>query len=250
MNAGRLQQVRIHYNVPLSSLPTPKLLSEVTVPYSDAYRFSQLNGWSQYYRLYYSSIQWITGIDTGPDGKAWYVVQDEADKNLHYYVPSEHLRPISPAELTPLSPDVPMGQKRIDVNLTTQTLTCYEMDKVVLSTQVSSGQGSLLATPAGDFNIMVKLPSRNMSTTSPLADDVIPLVGVPWCSFFTDKGHAFHGTYWHNNFGFPMSHGCVNMRNEDALWLFRWNQPTAAFDNINKSTLDVKGYGTLAHVHY
>jgi hypothetical protein len=251
MNAGRLQQVRVQYNVPLSSVPAgTKLLSEVTVPYSDAYRFSKLDGWSQYNRLYYTSIQWITGIDTGPDGKAWYVVQDEADKNLYYYVPAEHLRPISPAELTPLSPDVPMGQKRIDVDLTRQALTCFESDKIVFATQVSTGQGALLATPVGDFNIMVKLPSRNMSTTSPLADDIIPLMGVPWTSFFTDKGHAFHGTYWHNNFGYTMSHGCVNMRNADALWLFRWSSPTAAFDNINKSTLDVKGYGTPAHVHY
>jgi len=250
MNAGRLQQVKIQYNVPLSVLPSPKVLSEVTVPYSDAFRYNQWDGWTQYYRLYYSSIQWITGIDSGPDGKAWYVVQDEADKNLHYYVPAQHLRPISPAELSPISADVPLGQKRIDVNLTTQTLTCFEGDKQVFTTKVSTGQGVLLATPAGDFNIMVKLPSRNMSTTSPLADDVIPLVGVPWCSFFTPKGHAFHGTYWHNNFGFTMSHGCVNMRNEDALWLFRWNQPTAGFDNISKTTLDVKGYGTAAHVHY
>jgi lipoprotein-anchoring transpeptidase ErfK/SrfK len=143
-----------------------------------------------------------------------------------------------------------MGQKRIDVDLTRQALTCYESDKIVFATQVSTGQGALLATPVGDFNIMVKLPSRNMSTTSPLADDIIPLMGVPWTSFFTDKGHAFHGTYWHNNFGYTMSHGCVNMRNADALWLFRWSSPTAAFDNINKSTLDVKGYGTPAHVHY
>ena len=250
MNAGRLQQVHVHYNVPLSVLPSPKVLSEVTVPYSDSFRYNQWDGWTQYNRLYYSSIHWITAIDTGPDGKAWYDIQDNEDKNLHYYVPAEQLRPIPPSEITPISPDVPMGQKRIDVNLTTQTLTCYEMDKVVLSTQVSTGQGVLLATPAGDDNIMDKLPSRNMSTSSPLADDVIPLMGVPWCSFFTAVGHAFHGTYWHNNFGFPMSHGCVNMRNEDALWLFRWGQPTAGFDNINKSTLDVKGYGTPAHVHY
>ena len=251
MNAGRLQPVRIHYNVPLSSIPAKtKLLSEVTVPFSDAYRYSQWEGWVFNYRLYYSSIQWITGMDTGPDGKAWYVVQDEADKNLYYYVPAEHLRPISPAEITPLSPDVPIGQKRIDVNLSTQTLTCYELEKVVLSTKVSSGQGSLLATPAGNFNIQVKLPSRNMSTSSPLADDIIPLMGVPWCSFFTSKGHAFHGTYWHNNFGFPMSHGCVNMRNEDALWLFRWSQPTAAFENIRMATLDVPGFGTAVNVHY
>ena len=133
---------------------------------------------------------------------------------------------------TPLSPNVPIGQKRIEVNLTTQTLTCYEADALVFSTKVSTGQGVLLATPTGPRNITVKLPSRNMSTTSPLADDIIPLVGVPWTSFFTAQGHAFHGTYWHNNFGYTISHGCVNMRNEDALWLFRWSQPTADFEHI------------------
>jgi lipoprotein-anchoring transpeptidase ErfK/SrfK len=250
MNAARLQKVRIHYNVPLGSIPADKVLSEVTVPYTEAYRYNQWDGWVPIYRLYYSSIQWITGIDTGPDGKAWYVVQDEADKNLHYFVPGVQLRPISPSEITPLSPDVPMANKRIDVNLTTQTLTGYEYDQVFLTTQVSTGVAMLYDTPTGDFNIQVKLPSRNMSTTSPLADDVIPLVGVPWTSFFTDKGHAFHGTYWHNNFGVPMSHGCVNMRNEDALKLFRWTRPAAGFENIDKVTLDAKGYGTYVNIHY
>jgi lipoprotein-anchoring transpeptidase ErfK/SrfK len=250
MNAARLQKVRVHYNTPLSRLPTSKLLSEVTVPYTQAYRYNQWDGWVSVYRLYYSSTQWITGIDTGPDGKAWYVVQDEADKNLHYYVPSVQLRPISISEITPISPDVPLANKRIDVNLTTQTLTCLENDRVFLKTQVSTGVAMLFDTPTGRFNIQVKLPSRNMSTTSPLADDVIPLVGVPWTSFFTDKGHAFHGTYWHDNFGVPMSHGCVNMRNEDALQLFRWTRPTAGFDNIDLQTLDIKGYGTSVEVHY
>ena len=251
MNAARLQKVRVHYNIPLSSIPSnSKILSEVTVPFTQAYRYNQWDGWFSTYRLYYSSIQWITGIDTGPDGKAWYVVQDEADKNLHYYVPAVQLRPVSAQEFTPLSPDVPPGAKRIDVNLTTQTLTCFEYDQVYFTTSVSSGVKMLFDTPAGHFNIQVKLPSRNMSTTSPLADDVIPLVGVPWTSFFTSEGHALHGTYWHDNFGFPMSHGCVNMRNEDALRVFRWSTPTSGFDNINMQTLDVKGYGTPVEVHY
>jgi lipoprotein-anchoring transpeptidase ErfK/SrfK len=250
MNAARLQKVRIHYNVPLSSIPASKLISEVTIPYTQAYRYNQWDGWFPTYRLYYSSTQWITGIDSGPDGKAWYVIQDEADKNLSYFVPAVQLRPISPDEFAPISPIVPLENKRIDVNLSTQSLTCYEYDQVVLTTQVSSGVKGLFDTPSGNFNIQVKLPSRNMSTTSPLADDVIPLVGVPWTSFFTTQGHAFHGTYWHDNFGFSMSHGCVNMRNEDALWLFRWTRPTAGFEDVNKQTLDVKGYGTPVYVHY
>jgi hypothetical protein len=250
MNAARLQKVWIHYNVPLSSIPDTKLLAEVTVPYTDAYRYNQWDGWFPMFRLYYSSTQWITGIDSGPDGNAWYVVQDEADKNLRYFVPAEQLRPISPDEFSPLSADVADGHKRIDVNLSTQTLTCFENEKSVFSTHVSTGLPGLMATPAGTFHIEDKLPSRNMSTTSRLADDVIPLVGVPWCSFFTEEGHAFHGTYWHDNFGIPMSHGCVNMRNEDALWLFRWSRPMAGFDQINKATLDTKGFGPVAEIHY
>jgi len=47
------------------------------------------------------------------------------------------------------------------------------------------------------------------------------------------KGYALHGTYWHNNFGRPMSHGCVNMTNDDALWMYEWTD-----------------YGTLVNVHY
>jgi hypothetical protein len=251
MNASRLQKVRIQYNTPLSNIPAAtKVLSEVTVPFTQAYRYNHWDGWVSQYRLYYSSTQWITGIDTGPDGKAWYVVQDEADKNLYYFVPSIQLRPFTAEEMAPISPDVPMGHKWIDVNLTTQTLTCYEVDEVVFTTQVSTGVKGLFDTPAGSFNIQVKLPSRNMSTTSHFADDVIPLVGVPWTSFFTSQGHAFHGTYWHDNFGVSMSHGCINMRNEDALRLFRWSSPTAAFKNINLETLDVKGFGTAVEVHY
>lgn len=250
MHRARLQKVRIHYNAPLSIIPSTKLLAEVTVPFTKAYRYNQWDGWFSIYTLYYSSIQWITGIETGPDGKPWYVVQDEADKNIHYFVPTVQLRPISPEEITPLSPEVPMGKKYVDVNLTTQTLTCLEYGNTVFTTQVSTGLPGLMATPFGNFNIQDKLPSRNMSTTSPLADDIIPLVGVPWCSFFTDIGHAFHGTYWHDNFGVPMSHGCVNMRNEDALWLFRWSRPSAGFDEIDKQTLDTKGYGTAVTIHY
>jgi hypothetical protein len=51
--------------------------------------------------------------------------------------------------------------------------------------------------------------------------DASELIGVLWTTFFHTNGVAFHGTFWHDNFGIPMSHGCVNMRNPDTLWLFR-----------------------------
>ncbi len=69
-------------------------------------------------------------------------------------------------------------------------------------------------------------------------DDYI-LLGVPWTSFFVETGVALHGTYWHNNFGWPMSRGCVNLRTEDAKWLFRWTVPVSEPSEWEKT-----GYGT------
>jgi lipoprotein-anchoring transpeptidase ErfK/SrfK len=251
MNAARLQKVQVHYNVPLKTVPDTKQLVEVTVPYIQPYQDNQYTGWTPIdYRLYYSSTHWITNVGTGPDGKAWYTVQDEADKNTYFQVPAIQMRPIAAEEFAPISPEIPFEKKRIDVNLSTQFLTCYQNEEVAFTAVISSGVPWLYPTPTGQFNIMDKLPSRRMSAaTSRYADD-IALAGVPWTSFFTAEGVALHGTYWHDNFGIPMSHGCVNMKTEDARWVFRWTRPTSGFDDINKSTLDVKGYGTVVNVHY
>lgn len=248
MHRARLQKVRIHYNTPLRHIPETKLLSEVTVPYAQAYRYNQWDGWFPTFRMYYGSIQWITGLDAGPDGEQWYQVIDEADESIHY-VPSVQLRPFAAEEIAPISPEVPIENKRIDVDLRTQMLTCFEHGQDVFSTAISGGLPGPSPTPLGRFNIMVKLPSRRMSSTNFFAEDIV-LAGVPWCSFFTAQGHALHGTFWHDNFGVPMSRGCINMRNEDALWLFRWTRPTSGFDDINKLTLDVKGRGTFVDIHY
>jgi hypothetical protein len=251
MHRERLQKVRIHYNPIMTSVPDTKSLAELTVPYAQPYRYNKWDGWTTTkYRTYYTAIHWITGIEVGPDGNPWYRLQDESDESS-YFIPTAQLRPIPPDEITPLSPGVPPGKKHIEVTLHNQTLTCYENDQPVLTADVSTGLMGLYDTPSGRFNILVKLPSRKMHATDRFAtDEENVLAGVPWCSFFTDKGHAFHGTYWHDNFGLPMSHGCVNMRNEDAKWLFRWSMPSAAFDEINKQTLDVRGYGTVVDIHY
>ncbi len=250
MHRERLQKVRIHYNPPLSSVPDTKLLAELTVPFAQLYRYNQWDGWTTTYRAYYSTIHWLTGIEPGPDGNAWYRLQDEADEST-YFIPTAQLRPIPPEEITPLSPEVSIDNKYIDVNLRTQTLICYENNQAVLTADVSTGLFGLYDTPAGRFNIQVKLPSRRMRGADRFAsDEENVLAGVPWCSFFTTVGHAFHGTYWHDNFGLPMSHGCVNMRTEEAKWLFRWSRPSAGFDEIDKLTLDTKGYGTVVDVHY
>jgi lipoprotein-anchoring transpeptidase ErfK/SrfK len=248
MHRARLQKVRFHYNVPLATVPDNKLLGEVTVPYIQPLYYDSLNGWTRVpFRLYFSTIHWITSVESGPDGKAWYRLLDEADNGI-YYVPAVQMRALPPEEIAPITPEV--SNKLIDVNLRNQSLTCYENNSEIFKTSISSGLKYVYDTPVGQYNILVKLPSRRMSASDLAAsDDENVLAGVPWCSFFTEVGHALHGTYWHDNFGVTMSHGCVNMRNEDAKWLFRWSRPTAAFDEIDKLTLDRKGFGTMVDVH-
>lgn len=100
----------------------------------------------------------------------------------------------------------------IDINLSSQTLTAYEGSTPVFSTLVSTG--STFPTPVGTYSILYHVQSQRM--TGPGYD----LPNVPWVMYFTNRGHAIHGAYWHNNFGQPMSHGCVNMRPEEAQWLY------------------------------
>jgi hypothetical protein len=251
MHRGRLQKVRLHYNNPVGSLSRRRSLAEVTVPYTQPYRYNQWNGWFPVFRMYSSSLHWITAIDTGPDGRAWYRILDEADKNIEYFVPAAHLRLVADDEYSTLSPQLPVEGKRIDVDLKVQTLVCYEGEQDVHRADISSGLFGLYPTPIGRFNIMVKLPARDMTGSERFAsDEENTLSGVPWCSFFTSAGHAFHGTFWHDNFGLPMSHGCINMRNEDARWLFRWSRPHAGGAEIDQNTLDVRGYGTIVDIHY
>ena len=95
-------------------------------------------------------------------------------------------------------------------------------------------------TPEGLFRIQVKQPSRHMGDGRLTADiNAYELPGVPWVSYFFKTGVAFHGTYWHDNFGRKMSHGCVNMRTAEAKWLYRWTMPSAGAKDWN-----VKGLGT------
>jgi lipoprotein-anchoring transpeptidase ErfK/SrfK len=250
MHRARLQKVKIRYNQPVSTVPENGMLVEVTVPYSQAYFYNKWDGWKTTYRLYYNSVHWVKAVEEGPDKQPWYRILDELDETT-YLAPATHLRSILAEELAPISPGVAWEKKRIEVTLSTQRLVAYENDVSVFETDISSGLPYLSSsdtptnTPVGEFNIMVKMPSKHMGEAdlaASLDDYVIP--GVPWTSFFTERGHAFHGTYWHDNFGVPMSHGCINMRPEEAKWIFRWTLPTSTFDEINPLTLDRKGYGT------
>jgi lipoprotein-anchoring transpeptidase ErfK/SrfK len=117
------------------------------------------------------------------------------------------------------------GERWIDVNLSEQMLYAYEGNTIVASFLVSTGVPQF-PTVTGQFYTYIKLVSTLM------AGDGYYLPDVPYTMYFY-KGYGIHGTYWHNNFGHPMSHGCVNMYTPDAEWLFYWAP-----------------LGTLVNVHY
>jgi lipoprotein-anchoring transpeptidase ErfK/SrfK len=104
--------------------------------------------------------------------------------------------------------------KQIVVVLSQQKTYAFEDGVLVRHFVVSTG---LPATPTvtGDYEVYVKYDAQRM--TGPGYD----LPGVPWVLYFY-RGYALHGTYWHNNFGHPMSHGCVNMRTPEAEWIYSW----------------------------
>ena len=253
VHSAHVQTVKYQLNSILSEFPKNGRLAEVTVPISQAMRYNVYNGWELVYRLYFQSVHWIFGVEEGPDGQAWYRVRDEL-LDIEYLAPAIHFRPILAEELTPISPDVPPGKKRIEVSLAMQNLTAYEDEKVVMRTKISSGaltppnlppDAIPTTTPSGIFNVQVKMPSKHMGDGKLTGDlNAYELPGVPWVTFFAPHGVALHGTYWHTNYGTVMSHGCVNMRTEEAKWIYRWTTPV-----IKAEDWDQIGLGTRVVVH-
>ena len=117
-----------------------------------------------------------------------------------------------------------LGEKHIYVDLATQTLAAYEGETLIMKTFISSGLWG--KTPKGDFTIWSKFRSTRMSGGS--GADYYDLPNVPYVMFFSNSevpgsmGFSLHGTYWHNNFGHAMSHGCVNMKTTDVAKIFEW----------------------------
>jgi lipoprotein-anchoring transpeptidase ErfK/SrfK len=111
------------------------------------------------------------------------------------------------------------AQKAIVVSISQQMLWAYKGDQVVLNSYVSTGRSGF-DTPLGSFAVLSKLPSQTMEGV--IGGEYYNVPDVPWVLYFTNSGHALHGTYWHNNFGTPMSHGCINLPMDVAAWLYDW----------------------------
>jgi lipoprotein-anchoring transpeptidase ErfK/SrfK len=111
------------------------------------------------------------------------------------------------------------AKKTIVISISHQMLWAYKGDQVVLNSYVSTGRAGF-DTPVGSFAVLTKLPSQTMEGI--IGGEYYNVPDVPQVLYFTNSGHALHGTYWHSNFGTPMSHGCVNLPLDVAAWLYDW----------------------------
>ena len=132
---------------------------------------------------------------------------------------------IEPQEIIYEDVDAITSGRWIDIDLTNQQLYAYEGDELVNAFIVSTGTYEH-PTVTGQYSIYVKYDYDDMTGPGYYLPD------VPYTMYFY-KGYGIHGTYWHSNFGTPMSHGCVNMRTSDAAWLYSW-----------------ASIGTLVNIHY
>jgi LysM repeat protein len=128
-------------------------------------------------------------------------------------------QPAAPEEAVPLPVNPPPEGKWIGVNVTKQTITAYEGATVLKTVVVSTGVART-PTVLGTFKVLRKYPAVRMTGGTP-GFDYYDLPNVPYTMFFY-QGYAIHGTYWHTNFGRPMSHGCVNLPTDEAKWFYEW----------------------------
>jgi lipoprotein-anchoring transpeptidase ErfK/SrfK len=135
---------------------------------------------------------------------------------------SQYIDPIPTPEIPIIVTD---DSRWIDVNLTNQRTYAYEGSDLIRTFIVSTGT-YYYPTVTGQYHIYVKYRYDDMSGPG------YSLPDVPYTMYFY-KGYSFHGTYWHNNFGVPMSHGCINMTIADSMWLYNW-----------------ASVGTLVNIHY
>lgn len=244
-----LQPVFNHPNQPVDTLPTstrgPGMWVEVTVPYAEAALDKDepsSNSWAEAkleagmpLRVYYGQTFWVDQIKTNSQGAVLYRI------NPNYYggvdmlwAAAEAFRPITSGDLTPIHPDA--ADKRIVVDVTHQTLSCFEGKSEVFFCQVSTGAkydmyGNPVdewSTPVGHHIVTRKYISLQMSGGTTGAGYDLP--GIAWTCIFASGGVAIHATFWHNNYGTPVSHGCVNCTPEDAHWIFRWTSPEVVYD--------------------
>ena len=257
-----VQPVRNEPNAPLTELPvygaTAGMWAEVTVPFADIY----LDGTEPKSprlketidpRFYYSQVLWIDGISSGANNEPIYhVTERHGSYGDVFWADARAFRPITPEDVAPISPEI--DNKYIVVDIDHQTISCFENDQEILFARVASGakynyEGLRVdkwATPPGDHHLVSrKYISLHMAGGDSKASGYEEFA-VSWNSIFASGGVAIHSTYWHNNYGEMLSHGCVNVEPDVAKFVFRWTRPDTPYD---PGVIEVQDYsGTIVKV--
>jgi hypothetical protein len=188
------------------------------------------------YRFYGGNVLHVVDTFEDDHGTGWYKVYDEFPPTspTHQWILARDVRRIPRSEMAPIHPFA--GEKRIEMNIDAQRLTCYEGDRIAFTTLVSSGLAGATATPTGEMSVLLKQASRHMCNHPypggpPPLGGLFDLPGIPWNIFFDLSGTAIHGTYWHNDFGIRRSHGCLNVSQEVGRWIYRWTSPIGGYED-------------------
>lgn len=163
------------------------------------------------------------------DGIKWYKIK--FDEHIRYpervkgdfYVAAEYVRVLlDEGDRNLADGEIASSTKRILIDRSEQMLYAYDGNELFMQTKISTGL-ELTPTPRGIFTIFKKTPSRYMQGPLPgISDQYYDLPGVPWNLYFTEQGGAIHGAYWHDKFGQPWSHGCVNLPLPEAKKIYTW----------------------------
>ena len=270
--APYLQPVKNSPNQPLTAIPNgqPGFWAEVTVPYVDLQlegpalsphmKFLLENNFPL--RLYYSQVVWIDKIAQGNGGVIIYRFNENGGRPAGItggsygdllWGEASAFRLLTTEDLAPITPEVDPATKKIVVDRTEnyQTLSCFEGSDEVYFCRVSTGQyrdsyGNPVTdylTPLGEHTTWRKSISIHMSGGTTGTGYDTP--AVSWSTLFSGEGYAVHAAFWHNNFGVPRSHGCVNCKPEDAKWIFRWATPQ---NSLEQGDVVVQGLENGTHV--
>ncbi len=247
-----LQPVENTPQTPESSVPTDGFWAETFVANTVGRSTPDPIGGSLF-RMPFSTVFRVLEIVEGADKEPWYRISDGRSDKI--FAKASFLRKMKLDEFAPISPGVAPEDKRIDVDIKNQLTVAYEKDVEVWRARTATGarftldDGTLqdFTTTPGKYRIYEKRPSRRMSGGAPGTGDFFDLPGIPWVSYFSRSRMAFHGAYWHNDFGRPRSHGCVNLLPEDANWVYRWTLPAAVSGEpvVNAASRDA---GTVINV--
>jgi hypothetical protein len=262
-----LQPTRNLPNIAITEMPAGQkgFWAEVTVPYVElAHEGVVASPWMQDHiaynfppRLYYGQVVWMDQIRTN-NGFAEYRWNEDAGHGYGYGAYGEFFwadgaafKVLTEEDVAPISPDIDPNEKKIDVDLDYQTLSCYEGPTEVYFCRISSGikydaqTGQIsdkLATPVGNLLTHWKIVSLNMTAGTFQSGYSTP--AVPWTTMISGDGISIHGAFWHNAFGEKRSHGCINVTPEDAKWIFRWTTPYVSLAQ-SEARVSLPDHGTM-----